>query len=352
MRVLIDITHPAHVHFFRHAIAELGARGHVVSVTARDKDLSAQLLTEFGIAAKVLDKALHGPAGAPWRILGRDIKLWWHCLRFRPDVLGAISGMFVAHAGWLLRKPVVVWDNAEHQTLAHRITFPFVTAIKSPESYLLRVPKKHHRFCGYNALAYVHRNRFTPDPAEVRAAGIDPEEKYCVVRFVSWSAAHDVGARGISPDRKLRFVQTLARHARVYVTCEGRVPPELKPYRLRIPPGQILHVLAYASLYVGEGATMASEAAPLGTPSVYINTLRCGYIDMLAERGLLRHITDNEEALRQSVRWLTDPDAKVKAAAAAKPLHDNEMDVTADIVRTLETYARLGRNVPAPDPAP
>ena len=36
----MDITHPAHVHFFRHAIAELRARGHDVAVTTRRKDIT------------------------------------------------------------------------------------------------------------------------------------------------------------------------------------------------------------------------------------------------------------------------------------------------------------------------
>ena len=38
-------------------------------------------------------------------------------------------------------------------------------------------------------------------------------------------------------------------------------------------------LLYYATMYIGEGATMASEAAILGTPSIYINTLRLSYTD-------------------------------------------------------------------------
>ena len=38
MRLLIDMGHPAHVHFFKHAIRVLEGRGHEVKVTARDKD--------------------------------------------------------------------------------------------------------------------------------------------------------------------------------------------------------------------------------------------------------------------------------------------------------------------------
>ena len=34
------------------------------------------------------------------------------------------------------------------------------------------------------------------------------------------------------------------------------------------------NALKYASLFVGEGATMASECAILGTPAIYVNSLK------------------------------------------------------------------------------
>ena len=342
MRALIDITHPAHAHFFRHPIRELQRRGHVVAVTVRDKDRSVELLREMGIQATVL----HGRAGAPWRILGRDAKLWWFCLHFKPDVLAAISGMFVAHVGWAIRKPAVVWDDTEHQSLAHRITFPFVTAVKSPDCYKLHVPGKHYLYAGTHEFSYLHPNRFTPDRRQVLALGINPDEKYCIIRFVSWSAAHDVGAAGIEESQKVRFVRRIAEYARPYITAEGPIPPELEPYRLRIPFGMIHHVLAFAALYVGEGATMASEAAILGTPAVYVNTLKLGYIDMHTRYGLVRQAENTAGALEHCLAWLRDPQAAQKAAEARRKLLSEKIDVTMDVVRTLEDFAAWGRKGP------
>ena len=45
-RVLVDITHPAHVHFFRNAIDLWKDQGWQVLITARDKDICLQLLDE------------------------------------------------------------------------------------------------------------------------------------------------------------------------------------------------------------------------------------------------------------------------------------------------------------------
>ena len=45
MRILLDITHPAHVHFFRNPINLLQDKGHEVCVTTRDKDCTLELQT-------------------------------------------------------------------------------------------------------------------------------------------------------------------------------------------------------------------------------------------------------------------------------------------------------------------
>ena len=54
----------------------------------------------------------------------------------------------------------------------------------------------------------------------------------------------------------------------------------------------------YAQMYVGEGATMASEAAILGTPSVYINPLILGYLNEINNKyHLLLQFSKGEPAI-------------------------------------------------------
>ena len=50
MKILLDILHPAHVHFFRNTITNLKKEGHNVLITARDKDLTLKLLDLYKIA--------------------------------------------------------------------------------------------------------------------------------------------------------------------------------------------------------------------------------------------------------------------------------------------------------------
>ena len=257
-----------------------------------------------------------------------------------------ISGVFVAHVGALLRRPSIVWDDTEHQRLAHMITWPFATAIHNPDSYSLPPGRKRHFYRGCHDLAYLHPKRFTPGADVVRQVGINPDEKFCIIRFVSWGAHHDVGQHGFAEDKKLQFVKSIAEYARPYITSEGPLPAEFAEYQLKIPHHQFHHILAFASLCVAEGATVASESAVLGTPSIYINTLKAGCLDMFEKYGLLRQTTDTDRALKLSLAWLKDENAKEKCRAGREKFLADKIDVTEYIVETVERagMAARGRN--------
>jgi len=338
MRILIEITHPAHVHFFRNAIAEFQERGHTVAVTAREKDVTTKLLNNYGIPFELLSGIGRSKFALVGELITRDIRLWNFCRKFKPDVLTGISGVFAAHAGFALRKPVVVWDDTEVATIAHKITYPFVTAVYSPDCYKKCFGKKHHLYPGLHELAYLHPNRFTADAEVVKSLGINPEEKYCIIRFVSWQAHHDIAQHGFADEQKMSFIKEIAKYAKPYISSESPLPGQLEAYRLDIPVHQIHHVMAFAALYVGEGATMASESAILGVPAVYVNTLESGNIDMLEEYGLVKQTTDTQQALKYCLDWLGDSQAKQRCMVANKKLLVEKIDITEYIVATIETY--------------
>ena len=60
---------------------------------------------------------------------------------------------------------------------------------------------------------------------------------------------------------------------------EEELPEEIEKYRIKIAPEKIHSVLYYANLFYGESATMASESAVLGTPSIYLDDNGRGYTD-------------------------------------------------------------------------
>jgi len=75
MRILIDMGHPAHVHFFRYAIAELKRRSHDVLVTAQLKNVMSQLLEAYAIPYEQVESPPLAPRLRPLRMLdGTDLR--------------------------------------------------------------------------------------------------------------------------------------------------------------------------------------------------------------------------------------------------------------------------------------
>ena len=58
--------------------------------------------------------------------------------------------------------------------------------------------------------------------------------------------------------------------------AKNPLPPEFDKYAFKLAPDRLHHALFYATMYIGEGATTASECAMLGTPALYVNTISVG----------------------------------------------------------------------------
>ncbi len=182
------------------------------------------------------------------------------------------------------------------------ITWPTATVVCSPDCYTKSAGKKHRLYPGIHELAYLHPDRFTPDTDVVKSLGIDPSERFCIIRMVGWGACHDVGQYGIAQHKQVELIKEISKYARPYITSEGELPGELEEYKLKIPVHQFHHVLAFSSLCITEGATVASEAAVLGVPVIYVNSLKVGYVDMLeAEYGIIKQSLDMDEVIESSV---------------------------------------------------
>jgi len=339
MRILIDIFHPADVHFFHNAITELQKRKHTIVVTTRQTEIVTGLLNHFGIPYTIIECKTKNRLLSPFRLFARDFLLWRFCKKYKPDLLTGVNSVYSAHVGKFIRKPSVIWDHTDHYRLLHKLTRPFATVVYSPDCYYAKPSKKQVFYPGFHEIAYLHPNRFKPDPSIVKSLGINPNEKYCIIRLSAWKAFHDIGQHGLNRNKLTNFIKTISQHAKTYLSSESSIVPELKQYELKIPAHLIHHVIAFASLYVGEGASMASESATLGVPSVYINTLKLGYINMHEKYKLLKQTTDTNEAAKFCIQWLKDPLSRQKCQEARKKLLSEKFDVTNFMVDIIEKYS-------------
>ena len=335
MKLLIDILHPAHVHVFRNFISLIKKERHDVVVTARDKDVTFALLRAYKIEFIPLSKISRYKIGLALELLYRTLKLFFIARREKPDVLLGCMGPSIVLVGKLLGIPTVVFYNNETATAVNGWVQRFATSYITSTSFEGTVKGRHITHPSYHELAYLHPAYFTPHKKILRDLGVQKNEKFVIVRFVSWQSSHDVGAQGIT-DRKA-FVEELARHAQVIITSEKPLPAAFEKYRLRIAPEKLHDLLAFASLCVGESATLACEAACLGVPAVYIaNTLR-GYTNELQkEYELVYNFTSQDEGLRMCVELLKRPLTKEEFSAKREKMLSEKTDLTAWMVRFVE----------------
>ena len=337
MRVLIDILHPAHVHFFRNFHAEMTDRGHQLCITARDKDRSVELLQAFGLPYQQISRQKSG-AGLVVEMAQRTARLMKIMRSFRPDVMTGIMGPSIALAGAVRRVPAVVFYDTEFAVQTNRIVYPLAHSVCTPDCYQGKVPGRHSQYAGYHELAYLHPNRFQPDPAVLGDFGIRPGEPYSIVRFVSWQAVHDRKERGLSAKQKLHLIEVLQRRGRVLISSESPLEGHLADLAVPGRVEQIHHLIAHARLVVGESATMSSEAAVLGVPAVFIATTGRGYTDDEERRyGLVRHFTEDQYdmALSAIEEILAEPAATWQKTR--QRLLEEKIDVTAWMIDYFET---------------
>ena len=277
MKILIDINHPAHVHYFRNFISEMEKDGHSFVVTNRDEPIINNLLDHYSIEHKIRGKRPNNKSRI--KSLIYLASMIWAVFKVarkkRPDFFIGFASPACAINGFLFRKPSIIIDDTEHNHLNHSIYSKFCSVILTPHFFEKDMGKKHIRFVAYIEQFYLHSKYFSPQE-------ILSDERYALVRYISYDASHDHKVKGIpTEEEKRELVLKLSQQMRVYVSSETKLDEEssLFEYQLKILPSEMHSVIANAAVFIGEGATMASEAGVLGVPYYYINPLRVGYIN-------------------------------------------------------------------------
>jgi len=263
--------------------------------------------------------------------------------KFKPDIFVSRVSPLSGYASFLLRKPHITCTDTENVKLLDSISEPFADVILTSESYLREHGKRQIRYPGTHELAYLHPNRFVPDPSVLAQLGIKPGERYALVRFVSWNAHHDIGHGGFSNENKLLLVDQLSRILKVFVSSESKLPLELAQYQIKIDPEQMHNVLNYASLFIGEGSTMAEESSVLGTPSILVTSCpRGGVINDLERFHLMEFLSnsyaDQDKAIRLAVAYAKSDDIKKQYHSSLTAMLDEFIDVSAFLAWFINKY--------------
>ena len=302
MNVLIQLSHPAHFHLYKIVAQNLMIDGHQVLFVIKSKDILETLLQNAGLPYVNINQHAHrgSKLGILWDMLVREWRIVQLCRKHKIDLLTG-STPEVAHVSWVLHKYGVNTgeDDAAVVPMFGKIAGAFVLCLLTPDCCNNgKKESKSSKYPGYHELAYLHPNHFEANAEVVKGYGMEkrvngegmngeqnPFAPYFILRFASLNAHHDSGIKGINTEVASRLIEILKPHGRIYITSERPLEPQFEQYRIKINPLDMHHVMAFASLYIGDSQTMAAEAGVLGVPFVRFN-------DFVGRIGYLRELED------------------------------------------------------------
>ncbi len=337
MNIIIDINHPGHVHLFKNFSFIGKEKGWNILYTAKDKEVTIDLLKAYKLNYRNLGLHYTGKLGKIYSLLKHFIRLFYVSIKFKPDFYLSHGSVPASWVSFLLRKKYISFEDTGNMEQI-RLYKPFAHAILTTESFKQDYGKVHVRYNGYHELAYLSPKYFKPKPEIYNYLKLKKAEAYFILRFVSWGASHDVGQAGLSNDQKRKIVILLQQHGKVFISSEGELPDDLKKLEIKIPPEKMHDVLYFAQMFIGEGATMASESAMLGTPAVYINSMIAETINEQQEYGILFHYRNAEKVFIKIEELLTVEDDYWQNIRTK--ILDDKIDVTAFTIWFVENFPK------------
>ncbi len=291
MNIGVFLGHPAHFHLLKNVANNLKKNGHNVFFVIKKKDILAQLLDDAGYQYTSIRE---GRTTSKFGLVKSVLTMEWGMFRFIwKNKIDILIGSTLSAATRLFTKAKVIVtgeDDAAVVPAYAKLVYPFTNEILTPTTCDNgKWNSKSIKYLGYQELAYLHPNNFTPLRNVVEKYNIDTTRPYFILRFASLTAHHDGGINGINNEIATKLVGILKPQGTIYITSERPLSVELEPYRIRINPLDMHHVMAFASLYIGDSQTMAAEAGVLGVPFIRFNDFvgRIGYLRELEETYLL-----------------------------------------------------------------
>ncbi len=339
MQILVDISHPAHVNFFKNAIKQLKQKGNYINITALERgELPRILKEEF----RNYDIKLVGQhKGTTISIIfnaniKKFINLFFFSKKRKIDIGISVGGFPLGAALKLLRKPNIQFDDDPES----KKNF-FLEKLTATELYFPPLVNAKGKTKIMNALkewAYLSSKYFNPQESELKKHNLLPNN-YFFIREVSTKSFNYLQQKS---NVVATFAKKLQRNYKVLLSLEDKTTIDEYPsdwILLKEPVKDIHSLMFYSKIVISSGDSMAREGAMLGVPSIY-----CGVRDMRAnkimiEKGMLFKINPNEV-----------PDFVTKILSGEMIFEDQAIfrknllgewdDVTEFIIKQIKKYER------------
>lgn len=322
------------MHFFRYAMSGLAQNGHNIVVGARNKEFTTALLKKYNIDHIILTDKGQGLIGLIRELFVQQLKLSKIIKEHSIDIMLQISGIFNAPVGKWYGIPTLAFSDTENDIWANKLSFSLSRHVFSPTCFNRQIGgtwKNQIFYPSYHELAYLSP-RYFPE--------VKSENKF-LVRFVGWGAGHDIGEKGLAPAQKIEIVSILKQWGEVYISSEAPLPESIAQYACTFHPAEVHNFMKMCKMVVGESATMASEAAILGIPAVFISDTGRGYTTEQDKKyGLIKHYQRQQwsEIIATLKEWAGRQDIAAQWQEKRWNMLRDKIEVTDWLVDQVEQY--------------
>ncbi len=337
MRILIDIGHPAHVHLFKHFAWEMQKKGHKIFFTCREKEFEIYLLEKYGFPYSSFGGKYKTSVGKLWGLIEFDVKEFLTGLKFKPDLFLSHGSIYAAQVSWILRKPHISMEDTGNREQV-RLYLPFTKHVLTSDSFPFDYGAKQIRYKSHHELAYLLPKYYSPNQDFKRKINVSDNNKYVILRFVSWNATHDTRQSGLKKYTKIKLVKLLSKKYNVFISSEDALPVEYNKLKITFSPEDMHDALYFADLFIGEGTTMAMEAAILGTKSFYINSLQYSNVADMEKYELLKSFTSDDNLIDGVNKFIQNPDDDITLKHRRNKMLEDKIDLTTFLVWFIEKY--------------
>jgi uncharacterized protein len=320
MRILIDINHPAHVHYFKNLIKIMEKNGHTFIITNRDQKIINELLDAYCIKHTIRNKRPEKNSyfASIFYILKAILFIHKSLKNEKIDIFLGFASIPCSFLSFVHRKPSIIIDDTEHNKVNHLLYKHFCSVIITPFYFKKNMGSKQFYFKAFVEQLYLHSKYFNNRIENLNLSN-EFAQPYVLVRYIAYTAGHDHSVSDkLTLEEKKAMVQKLSEKIRVFVSIENNTEDDyFNQYAINLKPEQMHDLIANATLLITEGATMASEAGVLGVNYYYINPLKVGNVNeqcikypnahqcngrkLLENINKLRYIKANSKEIRTQI---------------------------------------------------
>jgi uncharacterized protein len=345
MRILFYFVHPAKYHLFRIVINEL-MKNSSVDIVINSKDVLEELIKNEGWEYTNIFPKGRNISSKPsiiksgFKFILTVLLLEKFLFRHKKYNVFVTDDTLVVN-GWWRRIPTYIFNDNDIETIRiNKILFYFAYKIISPAvTNLGPFETKKISFSGNKALAHLHPDYFKP-----RSEILDKYNllvnNFCIIRVSKINATHDIGNKGISDDDLDDLIGNCNKFCRVIISSERKINEKYKDFVFKGNPSDLTHLMYYAMIVVTDSATMASEAALMGTPNVLINKVgkKCSVNKDLVDNGLQYNFDSYKESSDIIQKILEDSNLRISLKEKAKLYLDKCDDLNQFLLKTISNH--------------